>query len=106
MPEQASPAQPLAPKNAQGIFEIPLDLVGSNTYGRYPKINQAQTYNMMISDQWLVDYAGFQFEQNVTNNPISKGRGVYSSIVFDLMYVVVGNAIIAYDHNLVPMFIG
>lgn len=102
----ASPAQPLAPRNAQGIYEIPLDIVGGNKYGRYPKINKSQTYNMMISDDFLVDYAGFQFIQEVTNNPNLAGRGDHTSTVFNMMYVVVGNIIISYDHNLVPSIIG
>ena len=62
MPDlQPSPVQPLAPKSVQGIYEVPLGMVGGNTYGRYNKISSAQTWNMMISDGFLVDYAGFQF---------------------------------------------
>lgn len=107
MPElQPSPAQPLAPKSQQGIYEIPLDIVGGNKYGRYPKINQSQTWNMMISDGFLVDYAGFQFIEEITANPNAKGRGAHVSTVFDSMYVVAGNVVVRYDHNLVPSFIG
>lgn len=105
MPE-ASPVQPLAPKNAQGIYEVPVDIVGGNRYGRYPKINQSQTYNMMVSDDFLVDYAGFQFVTQVTDNPVSNGRGIFSSTVFNVQYVVVGNIILSYDHNNIPTFIG
>ena len=104
--KQISPAQPLAPKNAQGLFEIPLDIVGGNKYGRYPKINQSETWNMMISDGFLVDYAGFQFIQEITNNPDAVGRGAHVSTVFNVMIVVAGNAVVSYDHNLVPTRIG
>lgn len=104
--ETAGQGQPLAPKNSQGIYEIPVDIVGGNRYGRYPKINVSQTYNMMISDGWLVDYAGFQFISQVSDNPRSTGRGAHVSTVFNRMYVVVGNVIVSYDHNLTPMFIG
>lgn len=104
--KQISQVQPLAPKNAQGIFEIPLDIVGGNHYGRYPKINVSQTWNMMISDGALVDYAGFQFISNITNNPLAFGRGAHVSTVFNVMIVVAGNAVVSYDHNLVPTRIG
>lgn len=100
------PAQPLAPKNQQGIYEIPIDIVGSNTYGRYPKISVSQTYNMMISDGTLVDYAGFQFIAQITNNPLAIGRGMHVSTVFNVMIVVAGNAIVQYDHNFIPTRIG
>jgi len=104
--KQISPVQPLAPKSAQGTFEIPLDIVGGNKYGRYPKINQSETWNMMISDGFLVDYAGFQFIQEITDNPAATGRGAHVSTVFNVMIVVAGNAVVSYDHNLVPSRIG
>jgi len=102
----SSPVQPLAPKNAQGIFEIPLDIVGGNTYGRYPKITVAQTFNMMITDGFLVDYAGFKFVANITNTPSSSGRGAHVSTVFNKMYVIAGNNVVSFDHNLVPTIVG
>lgn len=106
MADVASPAQALAPKNAQGIFEVPVDIVGSNTYGRYHKVSGAQTYNMMISDGWLVDYAGFKFIAQITTNLLMMGRGAHVSTVFRKMYVVVGNIIVSFDRNLIPSFIG
>lgn len=104
--KQISPVQPLAPKNSQGCFEIPLDIVGGNKYGRYPKINQSQTYNMMISDGFLVDYAGFKFIQQITNNPLSVGRGAHVSTVYDTIIAIAGTAVVSYDHNLIPTRIG
>jgi hypothetical protein len=104
--KDVSPVQPLAPKNAQGTLEISLDIVGGNKYGRYPKINESQTWNMMISDGFLVDYAGFQFIQEITNNPAALGRGAHVSTVFNKMVVVAGNAVVSYDINLVPTRIG
>ena len=106
--KQISPVQSIAPKNAQGTFEIPLDIVGGNKYGRYPKINQSQTYNMMISDGFLVDYAGFQYVATIVNNPNPGivGRGAHVSTVFNKLYVVVGNAVISYNPSLVATFIG
>lgn len=104
--KQIIPVQPLAPKKEQGTFEIPLDIVGGNKYGRYPKINQSQTWNMMISDGFLVDYAGFEFQEEITNNPLATGRGAHVSTVFNVMIVVAGNAVVSFDKNLVPTRIG
>lgn len=42
------------------IQQVPVNVVGSSTFGRYPKISLETTYNMFISDDWLVNYAGFQ----------------------------------------------
>lgn len=106
MPEQTQPAQPFAPMSKQGIYEIALDIVGGNKYGRYPKINQSQTWNMMVSDGFLVDYAGFQFITEIVNNPNVAGRGAHVSTVFNAMFVVAGNAVVRYDHNLIPALIG
>lgn len=106
MAEDAVKSQALAPMASQGIFEIPVDIVGGNKYGRYPKINHSQTYNMMITDGWLVDYAGFQFITQITTNPATSGRGAHVSTVFNKMYVVAGNIVVSYDHNLAPSFIG
>ena len=60
MPDmQASELTPYAPKANQGTFTIPLDLVGGNKFGRYKKVSVEQTFNMMVSDDALVDYAGY-----------------------------------------------
>lgn len=103
---QVTQTEPIAPKSQQGIIQIPLDIVGGNRYGRYPKINQAQTWNMMISDGFLVDYAGFQFIEEITSNPNSKGRANHVSTVYNIQITVAGNAVVSFDHNLVATRIG
>lgn len=107
MPDlQVSQSEPFAPRAQQTIIQVPLDIVGGNKYGRYPKINQSQTYNMMVSDGFLVDYAGFQFVQQITNNPTAKGRANHVSTVYNIQIDVVGSAVVSLDHNLVPTRIG
>ena len=96
MPElqqQPQAQQPLAPRGQQQILEVPLRIVGGNKYGRYPKISAEQTFNMMISDDTLVDYAGYQNVLQVTNASNSEGRGIYTSIINNLMIVVINNAV-------------
>jgi len=104
MADEGTRASPLAPMNSQGLFEIPIDIVGSNTYGRYPKINQSQTFNMMISDGFLVDYAGFMFIQQIASS--GEGRGDHTSTVFNRLYAVVGAEVVYFNEALVPQFVG
>ena len=107
MPEmQPTPLQPLAPKSEQGIYEIPLDVVGSNTYGRYNKISVAQTWNMIVSDDFLVDYAGYEFKLSLTNALIAQGRAVYSSNIKDIIIVVVNNGVFSINTALLLTRIG
>lgn len=44
----------------QNFTEHPLNIVGSSTFGRYPKISIEKTYNLFVSDGWLVPYAGYE----------------------------------------------
>lgn len=78
--------------NRRGNFkEIPLDIVGSSTFGRYPKISTAKTVNMFISDGFLVDYAGYAIAI-----PMSafvhggKGRGCFTSTKLNSIVAIVG----------------
>lgn len=45
-----------APNNKPEI----LNIVGSSTFGRYPTISIEKTYNMFMSDGWMVPYAGYK----------------------------------------------
>jgi hypothetical protein len=103
---QPSQAQPLAPKNAQGLYEIPAGIVGGNTFGRYPKISVAQTWNMMVSDGFLVDYAGYKNVLPLTNNPVAEGRGTYSSTILPIIIAVISNGVFSIDQNLIPTRVG
>ncbi len=68
-----------------------LDIVGSSTYGRDPKIMASRTYNMIIADSWLVDYAGYKRILSLATS--RNGRGIFSSVPGNVMIAVVGNAI-------------
>ena len=107
MPDmQASELTPYAPKANQGTFTIPLDLVGGNKFGRYKKVSVEQTFNMMVSDDALVDYAGYSFILELTNNPDAEGRGIFSSIKNNIMIAVVSDGVFSINHNLIPSPIG
>ena len=67
----------MRPQAEQPISDIDIDIVGSNTFGRVPKISNSQTFNMIISDNWLVQAPGYQ--RVIFNDGYKHGRGIYSS---------------------------
>lgn len=89
---------------SQSFTSVPLDIVGSTSFGRYPKISVEQTFNMIASDDFLVPSAGY-VTRNVIETP-GNGRGIYSSVRAKLMFVVVNNNIYSLNANLNPTLIG
>lgn len=93
-----------APNYQQKIENVPLEIVGSTKFGRYPKISVEQTYNMIISDNALVDYSGYKNVLPLAPN--LQGRGLYSSTVGSLMLAVLGSQVYTIDENLISTFRG
>lgn len=85
-------------KRAQNFQDIPLDIVGSTVFGRYPKISVEQTLNMIISDNWLVPYAGHELAATIS--PIGKGRGIFVSTKFNKLIVIVDDGVYTIDQDL------
>lgn len=72
--------------------QYPLDIVGSSTFGRYPKISARRTYNMFMSDNFMVPYAGYVIAENASAFMGSKsGRGIYTSTKFNSIFIVMDN---------------
>jgi hypothetical protein len=52
--------------NTSGSQQIPIEIVGSSTFGRYETVSASRTYNMFITtsgdgkEQWLVNFAGYE----------------------------------------------
>lgn len=65
--------------------EAPLNVVGSSTFGIYPKISLEKTYNMYISDGWMVDYLGYKSIANLGD----RGRALFTSNILNRMIAVV-----------------
>ncbi len=84
--------------SSQNIKPIPLEVVGSTTFGRYPKISSSNTYNMIISDEWLVPFAGYKLVVNILNNGV--GRAIFSSTRFGRMIAVIENQVYVFNNNL------
>ena len=83
--------------------QIPVNVVGSSSFGRYPKISVEKTYNMFISDGWLVDFAGFQAISQVPSS--ATGRGSFVSIRGGFALVVIGSGVYKISSNISVQFI-
>lgn len=71
----------------------PLDIVGSSTFGRDPKIMASRTFNMIESDGFLVDYGGY--ERAIEILPKGQGRGIFSSVNGNEIVACIDNNIYA-----------
>ena len=74
--------------------QIPVNLVGGSTFGRYPKISTERTWNMFMSDNWLVPYAGYQIAllaSQLGGNTV--GRACFYSVKLDALILVLSNEI-------------
>lgn len=70
---------------------MPLEVVGSNKFGRFPKISSEKTYNMFISDNWMVPTPGHL--KVVEVDPLSEGRGIFTSTRGNFMVSVIGSGV-------------
>lgn len=84
-----------APKRQQEIQEVSLGMIGGNRFGRYNKISDEQTWNMIVSDNALVDFAGYNAV--IEQSPDVPGRGIYSSVNGNIMIAVIGNTVYYID---------
>lgn len=82
----------------QNTQQMQLNIVGSSTFGRYPKISIEKTYNMFISDGFLVDYAGYKIA--ITSDLIgsgTQGRGLFTSTKLGLLVAVIDSKVFLVD---------
>ncbi len=84
--------------------EVEVNVVGSSQFGRYPKIDLQKTFNLFISDGWLVNYAGFKKVTEVL--PSGPGRGLFNSTRGNFMIMVVSNSVYKIDSSFLPVLIG
>lgn len=94
----------MSTQTQNSVHQIPLGLVGSTTFGRYPKVNTSETYNMIISDSALVPYAGFAAQ--ITLNAQGTGRYAYESTVAGFTVSVVGSGVYLVFPDLTNQFVG
>lgn len=76
---------------------VPIDIAGSNTFGRYPKISSAETHNMIVVDETLVSFAGWQSVATISES--AGGRALYKSTKYKHMIAVVNDGVYTIDNN-------
>src|ERR1700722_333345 len=82
----------------QNFKQIPINIVGSSTFGRYPKISIEKTYNMFASDNFMVPYAGYQIAIPSSRfNNAKEGRGAYASAKLGKIIVVMDDNVFLVD---------
>lgn len=72
------------------IQKLPIPIVGGNSFGRFAKISTSETFNMMVADNTLVPFAGYQKIADISGVG-GEGRGLYSSTQYNHMIAVVDN---------------
>jgi len=86
------------------VTPVPLNIVGSSVFGRYPKISAEKTYNMIISDGWLVPYPGYKKVIELETNAV--GRGIFGSTRLNGMITVIDENVYLIDKNLIARRVG
>ena len=82
----------------QNFKEIPVNIVGSSTFGRYPKISTERTLNMLISDNFLVPYPGYIIAldfNRLGNN--TEGRACFYSVKLNKLVLVLSQNVYLVD---------
>lgn len=82
-----------------GGTEIPVKIVGSSVFGRHPIISDERTWNMFISDDWLINFAGYEQSVEILPEGI-EGRGLFHSTRGNFLLAVIGGNVYRIDSNL------
>jgi len=73
---------------SQNTQQMPINIAGSSTFGRYPKISIEKTYNMFVSDNWLEIIISSDLLANGR-----EGRGIFASAKFNRLVVVIDDQV-------------
>lgn len=82
-----------------GGTQIPVRIVGSSIFGRHPIISDERTWNMFISDEWLINFAGYSQAVEILTAG-TEGRGLFHSSRGNFLLTVLGSNIYRIDQNL------
>lgn len=80
--------------------QIPVKIVGSSTFGRESIISDERTYNMFISDGWLLNFAGYEEAINLLDSPNAEGRALFHSTRGNFMIQVINQNVYKVNPNL------
>lgn len=83
--------------------QIPVNVTGSSTFGVWPKISLEKTYNMYISDEWMIGFPGYK--KVALQGLPGEGRAIFRSVRGNFMLAVAGSAVYRIGPDLIPVFI-
>jgi hypothetical protein len=78
---------------------IPVRIVGSSIFGRHPIISDERTWNMYVSDNWLLNFPGYRQSIDFQTTP-GEGRGLFHSTRGGFMLAVINSIVYKVDSNL------
>ena len=82
-----------------GASQVPVRIVGSSIFGRHPIISDERTWNMYISDDWLINFAGYEPAIDILPEGV-EGRGLFHSTRGNFLITVFGANVYKIDLNL------
>jgi hypothetical protein len=88
----------MAKDSAARYKDLPLKMVGGTHFGRYSKISNEQTFNMIISDGFNVPFAGYQMKIPIDQN--GEGRAIASSTLQNKMFAVINSSFYSINSSL------
>ena len=84
--------------------QLPVKVSGSSTFGVWPKISLEKTYNMYISDNWLIGFPGYK--KVALDGLPGEGRSIFRSVRGNFFLVVAGSAVYRLSPSLAVEFVG
>ena len=91
----------MATENAE---QIPIIVAGSSTFSVWPKISLEKTYNMYLSDEWMIGFPGYK--QVALSAAPGEGRALFRSVRGGFLLAVVGSAVYILNQTITPTFVG
>lgn len=81
----------------EGSKTVEINVVGSSSFGRYPKMSPERTYNMYVSDKWLISFAGYKVDPTFPGTPGGQGRAINKSVQGNFLILVINNDVYRYN---------
>jgi len=88
----------------QGSENVEITIAGSSVFGRYPKVSSEKTYNMFLSDGWLVNFAGYRRVLELIES--GEGRGAFTSTRGGFILAVISSAVYRISNTLGFILVG
>lgn len=85
-------------------MRLPLNIVGSNTFGRQPVMSDERTLNMYIADDFLAPFGGFR--RKIKFNDDGEGRGLYHEQAIRKLFKVSNDNLYMIDPSFSYTFVG